>query len=163
MRLTEQQRQELRDVILDCACLLESEKDDIISAIVSWVEAQDDRSYSEKIKQDVEEVNLDDPHFKGERYEKEIDQKALARGFFKVFCFMAEHEGWHTDTEIADQTGVYIPSVQRYRSYCRSPEWGSHVVEARRRHGCRTFEYRLIPNKESLTYKRFMELQLIPA
>lgn len=113
------------------------------------------QSFSKAISS-KEEDNLDDPHFKGVAYEKEIDQKALAHGFFKVFFYMAETE-WSLDTEISRETGVYIPSVQRYRSYCRSVEWGSHTVERRRRAGCRIFEYRLIPNKESLTWNEYLK------
>lgn len=109
----------------------------------------------------IEEDNLEDPHFKGVAYEKEIDQIPLAGAFFQVFKFMIEHEGWHTDIEISEETEVYTPSVARMRSYARSKEWGSHIVERRRRYNQRIFEYRLIPNVDSLTYKKYSQSSLV--
>ena len=117
-----------------------------------------DKIFSESFSKQIidtskEENNLDDPHFKGDTYEKEIDQKALKGDFFKVFGFMADHEGqYFTDPEIAEATGVYIPSVQRMRCYMKQKEWGSHVMIRRRRAGQRLYEFACFPNKESLTY-----------
>jgi hypothetical protein len=124
------------------------------SRICQWYEAQN--TFSDAIAQQREE-QTDEPEFKGVAYEKDIDQKALKQGFYKVFEFFAEHPWqWFLDTEIAAATGVYVPSVQRYRSYCRQPEFGSHIIERRRRVGCRIFEYRMIPNQESKIWKNFI-------
>lgn len=112
-------------------------------------------SFSDGIAQEREE-ETDDPEFKGVAYEKDIDHRALTQGFYKVFRFLATHVGWYLDTEIAAETGVYVPSVQRYRSYCRQPEFGSHIIERRRRAGCRIFEYRMIANQESKIWKKLV-------
>jgi hypothetical protein len=124
---------------------------DLVQFMSEFYESKN--TFSDGIKQEREE-ETDDPQFKGVAYEKDIDQKALKQGFFKVFVFLATHAGWYLDTEIAEHTGVYVPSVQRYRSYCCQPEFGGHIIERRRRAGCRIFEYRMIPNKESKTWKQ---------
>lgn len=113
-------------------------------------------TFTDAITQKPEE-ETENPEFKGVAYEKDIDQKALTQGFFKVFSFLASHSDWYLDTEIAAHTGVYVPSVQRYRSYMRQPEFGSHIIERRRRAGCRIFEYRMIPNVSSKTWKKYAE------
>lgn len=162
MKMTDEQRQKISAIMhkhMDAArgkpYIPMGMSDEAMKEISDAIETV---PFSESVKKQVaEENNLDDPHFKGEAYEKEIDQKALKKGFIKVFAFMVENCDWHSDIEIAEETGVYVPSVQRYRSYCRSVEWGSHVVERRRREGCRIFEYRLIPNKASLTYKWYLK------
>jgi hypothetical protein len=111
-------------------------------------------AFSATVKlQAVEEDNLDSPHFHGETYEKEIDQKALKSDFFRVFDYMLRRHFYKTDVEISEATGVYIPTVQRMRSYMRSPEWGKHTVMRRRREGSRIFEFCLLPNLESLTFR----------
>lgn len=112
-------------------------------------------TFTDGIAQEREE-ETDDPEFKGVAYEKDIDQKALKHGFYQVFEFLAEHpEEWFLDVEISDATGVYVPSVQRYRSYCRQPEFGSHIINRRRRAGMRIWEYTMIPNKESKIFRHF--------
>lgn len=107
-----------------------------------------------------EENNIDDPHFDGKHYEKEIDQGRLTKTLENVFLFMILH-GWVTDEEIAEGTGGYLPTVGRSRRYLKAAKWGAHTIEARRREvrGKKggTWEYKLIPNKDSLTYKNFMK------
>lgn len=116
------------------------------------------KSFSEQIaRQTVEETNLDDPHFKGDTYEKEIDQKALSKDLFKVFGYMVAHEEeFLTDVEIADATGAYLPSIPRFRCYLKSPEYGMHNMIRRRRVGSRLFEHRILPNRNSLLYSAYV-------
>lgn len=129
-----------------------------VEQICEWYEAQN--TFSDGIHQEREE-ETDDPEFKGVAYEKDIDQEALKRGFYKVFEFMAGHpEEWFLDVEIADATGIYVPSVQRYRSYMRQPEFGTHIVNRRRRAGMRIWEYTLIPNDQSKIYQHFQLSQI---
>lgn len=112
-------------------------------------------TFTDGIAQEREE-ETEDPDFKGVAYEKDIDQKALKQGFYTVFEFMVTHpQKWWCDAEISALTGVYIPSVQRYRSYMRQPEFGGHIVERRRRAGMRIWEYKLIPNEQSKIWQKF--------
>lgn len=128
--------------------------DAVLADVMRWHNDNAMESFSKKVIAGTqEETNLEDPHFNGVAYEKELDQHALAHGLVTVFKFMVQHDGWHLDTEIAKATGVYVPSVQRYRSYLRDAVWGKHIVHRRRRIGCRIFEYRLIPNTDSLLFK----------
>lgn len=128
--------------------------DAALADVMRWHNDNALESFSKQVKKQTQQEDaLDDPHFKGVAYEKELDQKALKMGLVAVFRFMVEHPEWHLDTEISKATGVYVPSVQRYRSYMRDPVWGKHIVHRRRRIGCRIFEYRLIPNTDSLLFK----------
>jgi len=171
-----QARQRLHEMIRETILNLETSQpfiEPMLDTVCEWYEAQN--TFTDAITEENQgmycetmpccgakickpkEEETEEHDFKGVAYEKDIDQKALQQGFCKVFEFMASHVGWHLDTEIADRTGVYVPSVQRYRSYMRQPEYGGHTVERRRRAGCRIFEYQLIPNYSSKIFKRIMQ------
>ena len=114
------------------------------------------KSFSENI-QNSEEQNLDDPHFHGSDYQKGKDQKRLIKGMLKVFEYMLDGQ-WRTIPEISEATGVYVPSVLRYKQYLARPEWGGHFVDKKRMtEDGGVWLYRLIPNKESFTWKWYLE------
>lgn len=104
-----------------------------------------------------EESNLDDPHFAGEKgYEKEIDQRRLNKQLFTVFHFMMDGQ-WHTQQEIAD-AGVNITSIRSRLADLRMKRWGGHqVLSERVRDNSGLWHYKLIPNKDSLTFQHYME------
>ncbi len=127
--------------------------------VVTVLESLDKKSFSAAITDAMsEESNLDDPHFKGETYEKDIDQKALTKDLFKVFAYLVEHPNTYvTDVEIAEATGAYLPSVPRFRCYLATKEYGSHTMLRRRRTGERLHEHCMIVNRESLTYQAWFK------
>ena len=86
-----------------------------------------------------------------------VDEKPLKKSAAEIFKFMTRNcaggKQYYTTDEIRDATGVHLVTVtNRIRDF-RTPEWGAHQTPKRRRGDTRTWEYTLIPNKESLNYK----------
>jgi hypothetical protein len=114
------------------------------------------KTFSESIAQNEEEMNRDDPKFFGKKgYDKEQDQKRLTKQMYAMFSYMLDDK-WHTLQEIADGAPVTITSIRARMSDLRHPRWGGHTILAeRKKEGKGTWYYRLIPNKESLTWKEY--------
>lgn len=119
-------------------------------------------SFSSKITRGTqEENNLDDPHFDGAAVEKKLDQERLTKGIFRVFDFM--HAGhWLTIQEIARGAEVPENSASAHMRSLRKARWGSHTVERMRVTESGLFKYRLVPNKDSLTYAHYLKDSLPP-
>lgn len=123
---------------------------------------EDLKPFSEKITDaTAEESNLDDPHFDGAAVEKKLDQERLTKGLFRVFDYM--HAGhWLTITEIARGAEVPENSASAHMRSLRKARWGSHTVERMRVTESGLFKYRLVPNKDSLTYAHYLKDSLPP-
>lgn len=115
-------------------------------------------SFSEKIiNQRVEEQNLDDPHFHGPVYKKEIDQKRLTKQMLKIFAFMMDDE-WHTLYEISINTEAPEASISAALRAMTRKEWGGHTKLRERVAEHRgLYRYKIIPNKESLTFQSYLD------
>lgn len=121
------------------------------------MELADAKSFSEAISQNEEEMNMDDPHFDGKAYEKDIDQGRLVRGHLKVFHLMVDSE-WRTLREISAATRRPEASVSATLRDFRKKRWGSHTVDRKRHPDMKgIFIYRLVPNKESLTWHNYIK------
>lgn len=162
--LTDTERKELVDIImqtLDKEGLISISASLVAPQIVAKVEEflESRKSFSRKLADAAEEEsNLDDPRFDGETYDKELDQKRLARLHFKVFDFMVD-EQWHTLRAISQATNIPEGSASaKFRDF-RKARWGSHMVD-RRRVGigkAGLWEYRLLPNKDCLTWTEYLK------
>ena len=111
------------------------------------------------IERQKEEANLDTPHFFGAV--EEIDQKPLTKSAFKIFAWMVSHchdgEKYFTHEEVSASTGIHLTTVgNRIRDF-RMEQWGAHHTPRRRRGNTRMWEYSMIPNKESFTWKYFAQ------
>lgn len=125
--------------------------------IISVLEGMEPVNPFSKSIVNEEEDNLHNPHFVGDKgYEKELDQKRLNKQLFAVFHFMMDGQ-WHTQQEIAD-SGVNITSIRSRLADLRMKRWGGHQVLSERVPGQNgLWHYKLIPNKDSLTFQHYSE------
>lgn len=149
-KLTPEAKEELRKILWGNPYI-----PDAVEAVEKWYENL--ASFSEKITPNPEEENLDDPHFSGKTYEKGEDQKRLNKQMFSVFDAMID-EQWYTQQEVADKSGQCITSLRARFSDLRQPRWGRQTLLAERvKGGNGLWRYKLIPNKESMTYAKYIE------
>ncbi len=102
-----------------------------------------------------EESNLDNPHFDGAAVEKQ-DNPRLTKGIFRVFDFMMDGK-YHTTAEIAVGAGVPENSASAHYRSLRKKRWGGHTIERIRVTDSGLFKYRLIPNRDSMTFALYMQ------
>lgn len=93
----------------------------------------------------------------GVGYDEKKDYKRLNKQMIAVFRVMLSGE-WMTQQEISERSGACITSLRARFSDLRSKRWGGHqVLTERVKDGSGTWKYRLIPNKESMTYQDFIQ------
>ena len=126
----------------------------IVDAAASiFEEPKKEESFSTRINIDEE-----DPTYKGDV--EEVDVAPLNKGLFNVFDYMLKTWGgdaWFTNFEIARGADVSLVSVGSFVRALRREKWGAHTVEKRRRGTTRSYEYRLVPNKDSFTYRNYLK------
>jgi len=98
------------------------------------------------------ENKLQKAHFDGPEYQSELDFSRLTGQIKRIFTLMADGR-WRSLAEIASATHAPSPSVSAQLRHLRKVRFGAHTVERRRRGdaGRGLCEYRLLPNKQSLS------------
>jgi hypothetical protein len=104
----------------------------------------------------TEAANLADPDFKGDAYEKSVDQKPLTKQMLRIF-HVVQDGGWYTLHEIHEKTGAPEASISAALRALTNQEWGRHVKMRERVPGKRLWRYRILVNKESLTYLGYIK------
>ncbi len=113
--------------------------------------------YAQKLQNRTAEAeNLADPDFKGDAYEKKIDQRPLTKQMFRIFHLVQDGE-WYTLHEISERTGAPEASASAALRAFTNKEWGRHVKMRERIPNTRLWRYRILVNKESLTYLEYVK------
>lgn len=86
----------------------------------------------------------------GPAYDKHLDGPRLRRQHEAIRDWMLAHGSWRTLVEMRESLGYPESSISAQLRHLRKPQFGSYVVEKRRRHASGTWEYRVLPPPQAV-------------